>query len=462
MNFIKPITLLTTFFVFLFVPIQVFSHSEQDNDVANAIRLFDNEEFKQAEPIFKKLLNENPEHTMLNYYYGACRTENGHYSLTDLNHLQKANKEKTPGTINYYLGIQYHAREQWVQALKFYNKYKLAASIGEQSRVELAKKIQQCYAQVNPFKVLIDEISEVNPYDTITVQPQSIEVKQNDDSLQSKPAATNEDSVPEVLEEETSQQIDTDASGESIEFMINQEITYFNTTNFRTQKGRELFEKANSKQKELVFSLKRVDELRDEYAQTTNRDEKNEIGNKILSFEQESYKLKDEITSLMFEAKNLENDYWRNISKEEKAVFLANQAKHRAIKIPEDNFEKNQQDTVKVIDADYLLINEENIHLPQEQADQQVIYKIQIGAYSRGLPAYVKRLYKKLSLLRKIENYTDENGVVVYTTGNLTNLEDAQVMQKQVQQEGVKDAFIVPYFNGKRITLERAKEITGE
>jgi len=32
-------------------------------------------------------------------------------------------------------------------------------------------------------------------------------------------------------------------------------------------------------------------------------------------------------------------------------------------------------------------------------------------------------------------------------------------MRDQVRQEGIKDAQVVPYFQGKRITLEQAKEI---
>ncbi len=62
-------------------------------------------------------------------------------------------------------------------------------------------------------------------------------------------------------------------------------------------------------------------------------------------------------------------------------------------------------------------------------------------------------------MIRTIENYTDEQGVVVYTTGNLSTLDLAVKMQSQVQQEGIKDAIIVPYFNGKRIPLEQAKKI---
>ena len=97
--------------------------------------------------------------------------------------------------------------------------------------------------------------------------------------------------------------------------------------------------------------------------------------------------------------------------------------------------------------------------MPNKLGKDDLIYKIQIGAFSRGLPDYIKRLYKKLGLIRKIETYTDEKGIVVYTTGNLANLEDALKMQNQVRQEGAEDAFVVPYFQGKRITLEQAKEL---
>jgi hypothetical protein len=97
-----------------------------------------------------------------------------------------------------------------------------------------------------------------------------------------------------------------------------------------------------------------------------------------------------------------------------------------------------------------------------DTTEDELIYKIQLGAYSRGLPAYVKRLFDKLSYIRKIENYTDENGIVVYTTGNLTNYDDAVKMQEQVRREGIEDAYVVPYFNGKRITLNEAKEITND
>ena len=117
-------------------------------------------------------------------------------------------------------------------------------------------------------------------------------------------------------------------------------------------------------------------------------------------------------------------------------------------------------DTTGLIDPLVLLVGNENSGAATEPDNNDLVYKIQLGTYRR-LPNYVKKLYDKLSLFRKIDTYSDENGIVVYTTGNLTNYEDAVKMKNQVKQEGVKDAKIAPYFKGKRITLEKAKELEG-
>ena len=59
----------------------------QNDKMTEAIELFDSKKYEEAKPVFKQLLDAQPENVMLNYYYGSCLTETGVYNTTALNHL---------------------------------------------------------------------------------------------------------------------------------------------------------------------------------------------------------------------------------------------------------------------------------------------------------------------------------------------------------------------------------------
>jgi hypothetical protein len=63
-------------------------------------------------------------------------------------------------------------------------------------------------------------------------------------------------------------------------------------------------------------------------------------------------------------------------------------------------------------------------------------------------------------VIRRIDEYTDAKGVTVYTVGELKSYEDALQMQSQVRMEGVKDAVVAAYLNGKRIPVNEARKIS--
>src|SRR5690554_6151226 len=121
----------------------------QEKPEVIAIQLFDSGKYDAAEALFRKLLEQNPDNPVSQYYYGATRTENQHFSDTEIACLLAAGKNITPDRLNYYLGVQYHAREDWEQALKYYNLYRISVPREEQDEVELAKKIQLCFNHEN-------------------------------------------------------------------------------------------------------------------------------------------------------------------------------------------------------------------------------------------------------------------------------------------------------------------------
>lgn len=462
MNLKKNHALLTILFFVLFASTQVFG-SRQDNELVKAIQLFDEKKYLESEQILKKLLEANPDHLMVNYFYGACRTENGHYGNNEIIYLLNGSSGEAPLETDYYLAIQYHAKNRWDEALKHYTRYKGNINEEEQKKVHLSEKIQQCYDKVNPY---ITEDDTINP----DILPVAV-ARKNEleafhpvlkvDSVSVSDSFENDgiDSANVAMAVSPEAPVFAEPEFEPINFIINGEITYIDSTNFQTKKGLESYIEGTKKEVEFEQQTKALDALRKQYGACTSYEEKQKIGTQILSGETNNFKLQNEYQNLLQKAKQAEINYWSNATSDEKDAFLA--------KIEEEIKAHQKTQTIEEVALDSALIIRPGAFLSaptqkkaiENENNDELIYKIQIGAYSRGVPSYRKKQYEKLSYIRKIENYTDEKGVVVYTTGNLNNYDDALKMQNQVRQEGIEHAFIVPYSNGKRITLKKAKEI---
>jgi hypothetical protein len=495
----STVLFLTILIQLLFVPFGSNSKTFQENPLTKAIQLFDKGKYVEAEPLFKKILDQRPDDFMVNFFYGACRTENGHYSEQDLNYLIKASKEVTPLNIDYYFGVQYHAKNQWEKALVYYNLYKGVASENEQEKVNLSLKIEQCTNKINPFTVSdTDEnvekpevpVAEAAAVTAVATEnalkteenliiPQSVAGDSAKAEMEEKPELANEDqensaendnsvqvvvpvqdtlTVKQPSENQVTETVQPVQTEERIEFNINSEITYLAISNFKTAEGELYFKEGNTKQNELNEVIEETENLRGKYTTSKSRAEKDSIGQQILELEGQTYELKKVVNQMFLQAKTAENGYWQNASPTETENFIK---ELNALSV-ENN--KNNLKPVNVVESPNLIIppvvvENEKVETAAPKAKASgITYKIQIGAYSRGIPNNQKQAFNKISVIRKVENYTDANGVVVYTTGNLTNYDDAVVMQNQVRQEGIKDPIIAAYLNGKRITLEQAKE----
>jgi hypothetical protein len=491
---------LTILFYLLFVPFFSNAGSFQENPLTKAIQLFDKEKYTEAEVLFKNLLDKRPDDFMVNYFYGACRTENGHYSDQDLSYLIKASKEVSPLNIDYYFGVQYHAKNQWEKALVYYKLYQKGASVNDQEKVNLSKKMVQCSNKINPFvnaemvEKTDNSATALDPATTVAVSPENIAAPETKpevtstatvDSAISDPVETGnliiavqaldletdstlniteyqQDAVAEqhAVEEQKIELIQQKPAEEVINFNINNEITYIFVSNFKTEEGKIYFREGTRKQTELTDVVNETEILRDKYKSAKSRSEKDSIGQQILTFENQMYELNGVVNQMFLQAKTAENGYWQNATPEETERFLG-ELNAAAKELNSKNTVKTESETItpELIVMPVLVEKEEVKNDKPVAKNSGIIYKIQIGAYSRGIPNNQKQAFSKISVIRKVENYTDANGVVVYTTGNLTSYDDAVVMQNQVRQEGIKDPIIAAYLNGKRITLEQAKEI---
>jgi len=489
MHHISKILVFTFLLQLLFFSNRILAGTDQENPLTKAIQLFDKRKYIEAETAFKKLIDERPDDFMINYYYGSCRTENSHYSDADLAYLEKAIKEVYPIDIDYYFGVQYHARNRFNTAIIHYNNYRKVADKEEQTRVKLADLIGLCEQQINPFmqqanKVGADSLVAVQA--GVTAQPDDINiaaaaaiptsvlvaVSKDTTAVNNNVAVIDETPLQTEFSDSTlstgilpvagitepqpepSVQIPTESI---INFNINSDITYLFESNFKTSEGANFFNEGSAKSAELEPVVVRTEILREQYSKSKTKAEKDSLGQLIVELENEIYQLKSEVKQLLVQARTAENNYWQNASDAEKVSFI-NELESAGAAINKAKAVENETAVSGILIAP-LLVEDALVAKPAKEVKSTgVNYKIQLGAYSKGIPNNMKPVFKKISMIRKVENYIDDKGVVVYTTGNLTNYDDATLMLNQVKQEGVKDALIAAYQNGKRITLEQAKE----
>jgi hypothetical protein len=85
-----------------------------------------------------------------------------------------------------------------------------------------------------------------------------------------------------------------------------------------------------------------------------------------------------------------------------------------------------------------------------------LVFKVQIGAFRTQLPA------DKFRGIQPLTGETTRPGWIRYCAGLFRAFEPANIVKKDIQKMGYKDAFVVAYYNGKRIELNDAYKMIRE
>jgi hypothetical protein len=85
---------------------------------------------------------------------------------------------------------------------------------------------------------------------------------------------------------------------------------------------------------------------------------------------------------------------------------------------------------------------------------QGLYYSVQVGVYNKPLASA-----DPIGLPELIEAKT-QKGQYRYASGQFDNLNDAKARQQEAVAKGIKDAFIVAYYQGQRIDLATAKTLS--
>lgn len=448
------------------------THGQSIENKGNAITLFQSKQFEKALPLFTNLLNQYPTDTILCYYTGVCKVETNRFSDETKKLLLTALQSNVPNNVQYFIGKNYHALNYFDLALVYYNQYKKIANKKELKEFELKEKISMCNSCINPFTNFYSALGKDKNRDAVSSQ-------------EFAPKSNKETGEIIYNSSETTEKIDSTAPkvdifenmpafiDSSINFNLTSELYYSKIHQFKTKEGEHFFIEGWKNSEELKRLISETDSLREEYSKLSFSVNRGKISARVVELENLIIDKKSTTDFSYMKARESELNYWNKASDQEKWKLIEENDSIRLdserkalIEVEEEKkafIQTTEAIVTDTIAQDSLTIDSTKIYtepIATEPVTQgKIVFKVQIGAYNTELPESAKKLYKKISVLRRIDQVVDERNYTIYTIGELTNIKDALKLQDQIRQESVKDAFVIAIKDGKRIPLNEALEL---
>lgn len=92
----------------------------------------------------------------------------------------------------------------------------------------------------------------------------------------------------------------------------------------------------------------------------------------------------------------------------------------------------------------------------QVETMRGLFFAVQVGVYSR--PTALDRLFN----ITPLNSELMDGGTIRYTSGTFSTVNDANSYRNKMVRLGVNDAFVIAYFNGKRIPIQDALYLASE
>lgn len=254
---------------------------------------------------------------------------------------------------------------------------------------------------------------------------------------------------------------------ETFSFYLNSNIHYQHISQFRTTEGLAQYIEGWKHERDLKRIAVQTDSLRKQYDDIFFDEEREKVAQQLL--ENEMYTLNNsQLPETSFiKAREAELNWWKTAPREEfQKVNDENSQMASFIESLKPKPVPPPAPVVETLPTDSASIGNDSLAVRPKPApvtppsESTVVYKVQIGTFTKTVPPQTQKKFDKLAVLRRIDQTTDENGTLVFSVGELNRFNDAVNLQNQIRQEGIKDAFVVSYLNGKRIPLNDAKKLT--
>ena len=86
-----------------------------------------------------------------------------------------------------------------------------------------------------------------------------------------------------------------------------------------------------------------------------------------------------------------------------------------------------------------------------------VIFKVQLGIYSQNDKAELI----KVNELEGVEKTEISEGINRYTIGTYTSIQGAMLKLNKLTNQGYKGSYIISFYEGKQISIKKAKQLIG-
>jgi hypothetical protein len=165
---LKKLIYKTSFFLLLLIAFccnnavaQTTFTSEEDLK-KEARKLFDNEQYAEAYPLYSQLLSVYPKDPNYNYRFGICMLYTSENKEKPISYLEYASKQPdVEKDVFFFLGKAYHVNYRFDDAINSYNRFKREASAYQQKKFQVDKQIDMC----RNGKTLLKNITDLQVLD---------------------------------------------------------------------------------------------------------------------------------------------------------------------------------------------------------------------------------------------------------------------------------------------------------
>ncbi|UKN01590.1 hypothetical protein K6119_17850 [Paracrocinitomix mangrovi] len=119
--------------------------AQNKKDVREADRLFKKEQYAEAMPMYRKFIDIDPSNMDYVYKFGGCMLMVTDKTDEALKLLLKAEKMgKKDEEISYFIGRAYEKKEQFNDAIMYYEKFSDSATKEDLKALKIKKRIKDC------------------------------------------------------------------------------------------------------------------------------------------------------------------------------------------------------------------------------------------------------------------------------------------------------------------------------